>query len=263
MKRSIFIVIFATLALTYSGCQTKNDIREALKRELTTTNKHLPMTIGFFSITKLEIVNNDYVVHFTIDETQEDLDGYVSTMSRYKSGILTVVFGNNERFKKSFLSSGLNLRLLYLGSISHKKRQIFLSASDIKKASNSSYTSKDLISDYVYEMKKALPLDWGAGLILTSMDIKGNNMLYRINIDKSDFTMDLLKKSEGEGNALEQSIIEFLNDSNTPYDIAFINYIKQSGMGLKYVYWSNKTRETVSVFISPQTIKAKVIKKSY
>ena len=189
MRRFFIYLSFFALTNIFFCCQTRNDIRQAFKKELDYTNKQLPQKISFVSLTKLEIVNDDYVVNFEIDETQEDLDSYVYTMSRYKSRILTIVFGQNENFKKLFLSSGLNLELNFVGSISHNKKQLFLYATEIEEAFNSAYSTKDLLSDYVLELKKTLPQDWGDGLTLTSVDVKGNDICYNIKTDESVITM--------------------------------------------------------------------------
>ena len=61
---------------------------------------------------------------------------------------------------------------------------------------------------------------------------------------------------------MENTIIEEFNNTNDVADLYFIKYLKQSNMGIKYTYWSEKTPELVVFVISPNTIKTKVKDKS-
>ena len=70
-------------------------------------------------------------------------------------------------------------------------------------------------------------------------------------------------KNKAEGDVLEESIIGTLSDFDDPIKITFVKYLKQSGMGIKYIYWSEKSSERVTVSLSPQIIKNKVVIKGY
>jgi hypothetical protein len=61
---------------------------------------------------------------------------------------------------------------------------------------------------------------------------------------------------------MENTIIEEFNNTNDAADLYFIKYLKQSNVGIKYTYWSEKTPESVEFVISPNTIKTKVKDKS-
>ena len=54
---------------------------------------------------------------------------------------------------------------------------------------------------------------------------------------------------------MEDSIMEEFKNNNDPMERTFINYVIQSGYGIKYIYWSEKTADTVIFPISSYMLK--------
>ena len=241
---------------------TKQEAIEVLRECVALTNEQLPMKVSFFTMQKFEIHNNDYIVYMKIDENQQDLDKYVDNMNKSKSNMFSLVAGQRQEFAKVFIESGLNLKFTLIGNLSKRTKYIFLSSEEIKKSFGSKYSSKDYLKDLVAEMSKTTPEDWGDGLTFTGIKIEGDYVCYRIKTDETVLTIPLLKMAKAEGHEMEDNIIEEFNSTNDAADLFFIKYLKQSNMGIKYTYWSEKTPESVVFVIYPYTIKTKVKNKS-
>jgi hypothetical protein len=261
MKNDLYKYLLCIICLSYSlalSAQTKQEAVLALKEGVAATNKLLPLQAAFFTMQKMEINANEYIVYMTIDESQQNLDEYIQNMNKYKSNIFALVSGQRQEFAELFITSGLNLRFQITGNRSKKLRQIFLSASEIKNSFGKNYSPKDFIKDYIVEQRKALPEEWGDGLTLTGIDIEDSYICYRVKTDETFLTIPLLQRSKAEGHEMEDSIMEELNNNKDPMVRTFINYVIQSGLGIKYVYWSEKNADTVSFTISSYTLKTKV-----
>lgn len=261
MKRIYIISILLCLSIIITA-QTKYEALSAIKESIALTNKQLPIKASFFTMQKIEIRNNDYIVYMKIDENQQDLDKYVDNMNKSKSNMFSLVAGQRQEFAKVFIASGLNLKFNVTGNLSRRTKQIFLSSTEIKNSFGNNYSSKDYLKDLVAEMSKTTPEEWGDGLTCTGIKIEGEYVCYQIKTDETVLTIPLLKMAKTEGYEMENTIIEEFNNTNEAADLFFIKYLKQSNMGIKYTYWSEKTPESVVFIISPYTIKTKVKDKS-
>ena len=184
MKRLLSYLCFFMFCFSACG-QTQNEAVTALKQGLVQSNKQLPITAAFFTMEKMEIKGNDYIIHCTIDEEQMDLDQYLSNMIQNKSNLFTLAAGNNKDFADLFTKSGLNLKFLVTGKQSKRKGVITLSAEEIKNANSDDYSARDFMKQTVEDMQRDLPEDWGDGLTLTSVYIDGNYICYTIKTDES------------------------------------------------------------------------------
>lgn len=258
MKKTFIISILLSLSISLTA-QTKQQAIFALKENVIFTNKQLPFKAGFFTMQKVEIQNNDYIVYMNIDENQQDLDEYIDNMNKSKSNMFSLVAGQRQEIAKVFIASGLNIRLKVTGNLSKRTRQILLSSTEIKNSLYNHYSSEEYLKDIVDELKKNIPEDWGDGLTLTEIKIEGNYICYQIKTDETILTIPLLDKiSHSEDNEMENSIIEELNNSNDTIELFLIRCLKRSNMGIKYTYWSEKTPKSVVFVISHNTIKSKV-----
>ena len=111
-------------------------------------------------------------------------------------------------------------------------------------------------------MNKAIPEDWGNGLTCTSIRIEGQYICFQIKTDETLITIPLLKATKAEGHIMEDTMIEEYNTTEDTADLFFIKYLKQSNMGIKHTYWSDKTSDTITFLLSPATIKTKIKEKS-
>lgn len=259
-----FFILLTSLSICLLSCgQTRNEAVMALKQGLVQTNKQLPITASFITLERMEIKGNDYIIYATIDEDLMDMDQYMSNMNQNKSNLFTLAAGNNKDFADLFAKSGLNLKFLVTGKQSRKKGEIALTANEIKSPAENEYNAKDFMVETVKQMQEGLPEDWGDGLSLTSVYIEGNYICYKVKTDESVITISLLKMAKADGTDMEDSIIEELNASTDAAEILFANYLRKSGMGIKYIYWSRSTSEKITFTISPAMIKAKVKERNY
>ena len=71
----------------------------------------------------------------------------------------------------------------------------------------------------------------------------------------SFLTIPLLKRAKEEGTEMEEGILEEFSEATDVAEKLFIKYLKASGMGVKYIYLSKKTAESVSFTVTPEMIK--------
>ena len=259
------IIVLGILVASMSACeqnrkqdQVQNEALAALKQELEQANKQLPMSIAYFTMQRMEIVGNDYAVYMNVDEKQIDLDEYVNDMNKNKSSVLTLVSGNHENFSDLLVKTGLNLKFVVSGNLSKRQKEVFLSSEDIKDNVGTNHDAKDIMKEMVEEMNEDLPDDWGDGLSLTSVYIDGNYVVYNIQTDETLLTIALLKQIVSEGNDMEESILEEFNSATDPSEKMLIKYMKENNMGIKYVYCSKKTNDSVTITITPEMISSQV-----
>lgn len=238
--------------------QNNNSAITALKADLAEANKQLPASIGAFTMERMEIKGGDYTVYMTVDETQVDLDQYVSNLNQNKANTFKLVAGGRPEFADLFVKSGLNLKFVIAGKQSKKIKQMFLSADEINLPAEQSNPARDFIVEMVDDMQSDIPEDWGDGLVLTAAYIEGDYVVYKISTDGSYITVPLIKQAQAQGNDMEQSVIDELNSEDDAYSMMFVRYLVQSGMGVKYIYWSKKSSDSVTVAISPSKIKSQV-----
>lgn len=263
MKKSVVFIIFSLLISFYSYALDKYEALSIIKQSVEESKTQLPLKVSNITFQSVEIRDNDYICNIIIDEDKIDYEYYYETMSENKMDAFSRTAGNKPAFAEAFAKSGLNYVINITGEQSHRQRQIFLSSKEI----NSSLTSRkntqlddninDFISEAVEGMKEDLPEDWGDGLTLTDVYIENKYLVYKIHTDESILTIGLLKMSKNDGE-LENTMIDSFNETDDVFAILFINQLKQSGMGVKYVYWSNKTEETVNVILTPEMMRDKV-----
>lgn len=255
--KKVFILFSLFVACLSSCGQTDNEAVAALKQGIIENNKKLPMTAAFFTLERMEIKGNDYIVLATIDEEQMDFDQYMSNMNQSKSSLFSLAAGNNPDFAELFVKSGLNLKFSVSGNESKRQESLVLSADEIKKAYGSNDTNpRDFIIASVEQSADELPNDLGNGVSMTSNYIEGDYVCYKFKTDDSHTRISDLKKIKSEGNQMEESMIEEMMDSDDPGDVAFMRYLLKAGMGMKYIYWNGKAGEKVTFTITPEMIQA-------
>ena len=76
--------------------------------------------------------------------------------------------------------------------------------------------------------------------------------------DDTVITIPLLHSTQEEGENLAEYFIEALNEIEDPLEQQFIRYLKQSGFGLKYIFWSKEHSQSVIFSASSSTLRSKI-----
>ena len=226
MMRKLKLILFIFCLSASLFAQTKSEAISALKKELLTTNYKFPIKAGAFTMTDIEIKGNDYIIYMEIDETQQNLDEYIKHMSQHKSEFYSLVSGQRKETSKLFVTSGLNLVFDIKGKQSARKKEITLSSAEIEEAYQMCYSAKDLINE--------------------------------VKTNETYITMPLLKQAKLEGHDMENSIIEEFINTDGVMEKLFINYIIQSNMGLRYIYWSDQSPDVVTFTIPSAELKKRI-----
>jgi len=254
MKKVLLLI--SVLVACISSCgQTNNEAVAVLRQGIIENNKKLPMTAAFFTLERMEIKGNDYIVLASIDEEQMDLDQYMANMNQNKSALFSLAAGNNQEFAELFVKSGLNLKFTVKGDESKRQESIVLSADEIKKAFGSSDVNpRDFIIQSVEQSAATLPDDLGNGVSMTSNYIEGDYVCYKFKTDESHTTISALRKIKSQEGVMEKSLLEGMIDSDDQGDVLFMKYLYKAGMGLKYIYWNGKAGDKVTFIVTPEMI---------
>ena len=262
MKHFILFFFFLFIC-TLAKAQNKFKALATLKEQISETNKQLPIDFDYLIFQKLEIVGSNYVIHMILNEEIKDFDEYVSTMNQNKASVLAVVCGSRIEQGQLFVDSELNIKIEVNGSHSKRKQYIYMSSDDIKKAYKKDSSAKDYLMDMIVQSRKTLPEYWGNGLTLTSIEIDNNYICYRVFTDESFLTMEILRAAKDDGAVMAQEMLKEYSSTDDIILLVFIRYVKLSGMGMKYIYWSDNSPDVVTVTLTPQMLKSVNIARTY
>lgn len=253
MKKGLFVILLSLCCL-FSFGQTKNEAIVALQIGLVEVNDQLPITSLFFTLEKMEVVGNDLVVHTTIDEDQMDLDRYLENLNQNKSNLFALVGGNNNDFVRLFKKTGLNLKYVVKGSNSKRQGTVVITAEEIDNSSNIEYSALDFLKESVEQMQDDIPQDWGNGLTLTSAFIEDGYFCYGVTTDETVMTMPLLKLSKALGSEIEDGFVEEMASMTGLAERLFVSYLKQSGLGIKYIFRGKDPTDTVTFVVTHEML---------
>lgn len=111
------------------------------------------------------------------------------------------------------------------------------------------------IKDFVSEIDRNAPIDWGYGLTCTSVKFDGEYVCYQINTDETYMTIPLLQSAKDDSRIMEARLINNLNNTKDARFFLFLKQLQQNNIGIKYTFWSNATSETVMFVLSPSTLR--------
>lgn len=257
MKHLIRIIVLLFLCLT-SCAQSNNGALAELKNVVKETNKQLPQEDAFLRMDKMDIKGHDFIVYMTLDENQMYFDNYLDIMNENKAGIFSVISQGKQEFANRFIETGLNLKYIVTGKQSKREGVFFLSADEIKQSVTMDYSYRDLLDDLVKSVHDDLPEDWGDGCSLTAIYVEGEYLCYRIKTDETVLTIPFLKESKRQGNFIEDNFIELFNNPQSKLEEQFVKCLKESGCGVRHLFWSEKNPESVTFTITPDVIQNRV-----
>ncbi len=256
--RHLFQFITVLFLCLTSCAQSNNGALAKLKKEVKELNKGLPKEVAFFRMDKIEIKGNDYIVYATLDESQMNFDDYLANMNENKSGVFSMIAQNRQEFADLFVESGLNLKYVITGKQSKRNGEFFISADEIKQAVRADFSIREYMAQLVKSMQDDLPVDWGDGCSLTAIYIEGEYACYRIKTDETVLTIPLLKASKEQGNLMEDSLIESFSNPQDEFEKLIAKCLIGSGYGVRYIFWSEKSPESVTFTITPDVIQSRL-----
>lgn len=245
------IVLFFALALTsvFSYGQSQ---RELLRLGLSAANSELPMANGFITIEKLELVGDDIVFYTTIDEEMVTLDELSSGYSRNKSDVIANAFANNRDFAEVIKEYGVGVRYIISGNRSKNKLDLQFSNEDLMVALDNPVQHNDIVKGILADTNKGLPMDMGYGMQMTEIFMENNYLCYQIKVDESIMTLSLLKFMEKD---YIDAAVSYAKNVTNPDEQMMFEYLRENNFGMKYVFGSDTSSETVTMTITPELLK--------
>ena len=118
----------------------------------------------------------------------------------------------------------------------------------------------DLLSKFITEAQKSLPMEMSNGLTMTSIDIVDDKVVYMFDNDETILNAELLKglKDHSTDDYGQQQLASYLLKADDEVSKGVITLIALNEMGIQY-YFRNKKQKSLSMLdIYPQTVKSYV-----
>ena len=253
MKRLLAIVVLSLSCLLSYG-QTKEEAKSQVKIVIQMVNEYLPQSLGIMSFDKMTVDGDDLFAYITINEEQLDFDEYISNINVSKSSAAAMVVGENEELGNLLRLSELNLVYVVKGSASGREERIYISSDDFANASDKETVLNDMIIQTVYETRKELPQDFGSGMMLTAVYLEDGYFCYEVMTDESVTSIQSLKTVKSMGTSMEESLLEAFASTDDPMEKIFLKYIRDSKIGIRYVFWSEDSPERVSFSLTSEML---------
>ena len=252
MKRFILQLVAILISLSTLS-MTKFEAMEYLREQVALSKKQLPMHDVPFTLS-LDISENNLIIHYKIDEEKINLD-YLFDNIKLNKSIVTLAFNSSQDFVEAIIKSEYSLLCNFESQQTGITKQLFYTHEDLLQIFNVNSDSVAQIKQIISDYRQILPYYMGGGLTITSIDIDNGFVVYRVKTDETYLTIPFLELTkENDPGTIEKSLLDDYIETATSTQIVFINKIKEANMGLKYIYWSEKSVETVTFVISPQLI---------
>ena len=245
------IVLFFALALTsvFSYGQSQ---REFLRLGLFYANAELPMTDGFFTLEKVDLIDDDIVFYATLDESVISLDDFSSSFSQNKAAVVSNALGGDEAVAELINVFDVGFKYVVNGSISKEQAVFEMSSEELKAASNERVDNQDLINMMLAENNDKMPMDMGVGMQITRIYMENGYLCYDVKVDESIMTLSLLKFMEKD---YIDAAASYAKNVTNPDEQMMFEYMRKNNFGLKYVFGSDTSSETVTMTIAPELLK--------
>ena len=156
------------------------------------------------------------------------------------------------------MKSKLDLKYVIKAKHSNLVKEVLLTAKQLEEASKNKVSTKDLLIDAVEKLQETVPVEAGHGLVITDILIDGDYLVYKAKNDESEIPMQDLEMAQKQGPVQEEKIIESFNTSKDPSVNYLAKLLKEAGMGVKYIYYTDKSSIQVDAYVSPQQFKKRV-----
>lgn len=245
------IVLFFALALTsvFSYGQSQ---RELLRLGLSFANAELPATDGFFTLEKVDLIDDDIVFYATLDESVISLDDFSSSFSQNKAAVVSNALGGDEAVAELINVFDVGFKYVVNGSISKEQAVFEMSSEELKAASNERVDNQDLINMMLADNNEEMPMDMGFGMQITRIYMENGYLCYDVKVDESIMTLSLLKFMEKD---YIDAAASYAKNVTNPDEQMMFEYMRKNNFGLKYVFGSDTSSETVTMTITPELLK--------
>lgn len=247
--KKIVLFFALTLSCVFSYAQSQ---REFLKLSLAQANSKLPSTNWFLTFEKIDLVGEDVVFYITVDEDFLSLEEISSNYSQNKALVSSQLVSNNPELVKVIAQYGVGLKYVFSGNISKNKFEINYSYDDLVDKSSRSVDSQDFLDELLSESNQDLSMDMGYGMTMTKIFVENGYLCYNVKVDETIIPLNLLRYVEKD---YVDSAILHINTVNDPAEQVLYNYLREVGFGIKYIFMSDTSSETVSVTITPEMLK--------
>ena len=259
MKTYFFAFAVALLCLTSCGMKNSRAMR-IVKRSVKETSKQLPKDYDIYTMDKMEVNEeaNECVVYLTLDELKRDFDRFMVEFEQNAMTNFSVASGGDNTFIDALVESELNLKYIVTGKHSNEVKELVFTADKLEQAHENKLSVKDLLMHSVENVNVELPLDAGQGMLITDIKIEDDYLVYKVKNDESKITMQDLEMAKNGGPALENGIISSFNNTDNASVIMLGKHVKEAGMGIKYIYYTDNSNEQVVADVTPEMVRERV-----
>lgn len=233
-------VLFCLVMVLFFGC-AENKLKVAVEE----VNKKCPVSLGAVGEMTSVVYEGDMVTfNFTLNEDFLDIDALASNPDNMKATILAGIL--NEKSKKmieAMIDAGASFNMAFKGKKSGKEANVKLSPEELKEeVEKPAPTNEEKLKTAIASTNDQMPIDSGAGVIMTEMVDKGDVVYYMAKVND----MAAFKQ-------IANSLEEVKNSQRTMFKLMdpslkiFFKLIADTGKGLGYCYSVEGDDKTVEV----------------
>lgn len=240
------LITFCGLIVLLSSC-AQSRLQDAIISLDESCPKHMSEEMILTSVK----LRDDFVI-FSVnhDELTASVDKFKRNGELMKSMTITMLSGNRD-FIKLLLSENKGCKYIYTGLKSGATCTVEISAKELKDAEKMEATPDSKLRGLINLTNIQLPITIDEGFVFTEVYVKGNNVLFRYEVDET-----ILDLSEIENNQ-EQLKEILLAEMQSSQDVEkrIMQIAAESGKNLLYLYVGKNSGKTVSIIISNSEIK--------
>lgn len=240
-------VLFFCLAYMLTGHFMNNN---GLKNSVEKANKQCPVSLGVTGEwTSITYTDGVVKMLYTMNEEMFDIDA-LSEQSK-RAIISGMINENSKKMFRLLIKSDANLRIVYKGKDSGKEAVFDFTPAELKELlDNPEPTNEEKIQAAIDVANAQMPMDTGTGVVMTEMKDRGDDVVYMAKVENEA----ALKEFSDSIENVKENLRCYLSMMG-PSDKVFFKTIAEAGKSLGYIYYTDKSDETVDVIFSNEELK--------
>lgn len=256
MKKLIFLAVTSLLLVCMAACGNGQDDSK-LRKSIEEAQSELPVDLGLVGdMTDLKYDRDDRNVRMfmTVNENIVNVAVMKENSDSFRNMFKLMWTGEDTReLIEMIADAGASMSVRYKGGTSGESVELKLSNSELKEILDTKLTEKEknrmLLEGTVANGNAACPMNIGNGMIMESVTLEGNNVVYAIEVDEEISDMELLRINEDM--IREEMVKQFGN----PVVANELNIMASAGCAVVYRYIGDTSGDTFEIRFSNRELK--------
>lgn len=247
MKKFFQLFVLVVVMVSLASCGESK-----LQKTVKEVNKECPISMGVVGeISSLEYKDGNVVFNYLINEDITNIDALKGNEEMMKRSVVTTFSnstGDTKNMIDELVKEGAGLILNFKGKDSGKTVTLNLTKDEIVSIGEKDEKDADplaVLQEQIKVTNAQCPVALDKGMTMEGVSFEGNNVVYRIVVDESVYSMDdIISNKEASKIAVKASLE---NDRATA---AFVKFCVNAERGLAYKYVGNKSGKSCLIEFS-------------